>query len=110
MTSLQTAIEAGRLIVRGRRKGRQRIEPISADFFCNTAVIHLEQDPVSLWRVHLIPKGGFIKGETAYVDEYTSLRTDFARVQEVWPERDTNLDEQTQSLLEEADTKQREAT
>jgi hypothetical protein len=93
--------------MRGRRKGRDVMEPISADFFCNVAVVHFEKDPVSLWRAHLIPKGGWVKGETPFVDEYSSLRTDFARIQELWPERDEKKDADTQSLLEEAAAKGR---
>jgi len=105
MHMLQIEIEAGRLIVRGRRKGREKIEPISADFFCNIAALHLESDPVSLWRVYLIPRGTWIKGETAYIDEYDFLRTDFHRVEEIWPEYDIILDKNIESLLEGAKSK-----
>jgi TIR domain-containing protein len=111
----------GELVVHGRLPGRMDYEPIPRTHWRSSAV-HFVHDPVTLWKMIIIPRGGaeidpsgVVTGSdqaaverTAALTKYDSLIVDAFEFEKLWPRRDTVADDARHELLRTAQTRGRD--
>jgi len=105
----------GELKVRGRLPARMDYEPIPQTYW-RSSVLHFVDDPMTLWRMIIIPRGGAeispdgtVKAHdataaqrTAEIANYDSLIVDAVEFERLWPKYERVADKKRNQLLRKA--------
>jgi hypothetical protein len=105
----------GKLDVRGRLPGRMDYELIDRTYWRSSGLTFIA-DPVSLWKMVIIPRGGAqiepsgnviannaeAAARTAEIARYDSLIVNANQFEEVWPKRDPVADKARRKFLRQA--------
>jgi hypothetical protein len=106
----------GDLEVRGRRPGRMDYQTIPRTDWRSSA-IHFVSDPISLWRMLIVPRGGVeiapdgtiarasnptAAARTSQLADYDSLLIDAHQFETLWPQKDGPADGPRRKLLRQA--------
>jgi hypothetical protein len=104
----------GNLAVRGRRPGGLEYEDIARTDW-RSSTFYFSEDPISLWRLHICPRGvvqiepdgtvhasdAIAAQRTAQLD-YDSFIVDGYQFEKLWPKTDSVADKKRRKLLREA--------
>ena len=103
----------GDLVVRGRNIGQTAYEVIPRTDWRNAA-LHFSHDPMTIWKMRIVPTGvviterdGTVHTETnpetiAHLSRYDSLLVDSGQFERLWPQTDVIADKQRRKFLKEA--------
>lgn len=112
-SNVKPKILDGDLAVRGRPSGQPSYEPIPRTDWRNAA-IHFVRDPMTIWKMQVIPPGvvvidrdGTVRHDgnlesIAHLSRYDSLLVDSHQFERLWPKTEKVADKQRRKFIKEA--------